>query len=219
MDYSIFSLFRENENIILAPKMAKYMKNHFVFLGLNSPIRKELQHDFLKNKIKEKQIDWVFVFECFRQPEREFQYLALDYLGKIKKSIPASYIDKIEKLIQTKSWWDSVDGLDQVVGAMSQNFPDIIDSHIRNWMTNSNIWLKRVSINFQLGFREKTIPQILEEAILKNVGTKEFFINKAIGWSLREYSKTDSVWVANFIETHQEKLSNLSLKEANKYLK
>ncbi len=194
------------------------MKNNFPFLGIKSQNRRELQKPFLNKLIKEKEINWPFVFDCFEQPEREFQYAALDYLDKVKKRIPEHDIVIIEQLIQTKSWWDSVDSFDQVVGAMVLNFPELKNSHIRKWISGDNIWLKRVSIDFQLLMKEKTDSSILAEAILANLGTKEFFINKAIGWSLRDYSKTNKSWVREFIEENKQKLNTLSVREGSKYL-
>ncbi len=121
-NYPIFLQFEANRNAALAVKMAAYMKNNFLFLGINSPKRKLLQKNFLKEKSKTKIIDWDFIFQCFNMPEREYQYMALDYLISQKKHVNMLDINKIEQLILTKSWWDSVDGIDQVVGAMAQKF-------------------------------------------------------------------------------------------------
>ncbi len=213
----IFNLFIENKNTAAAIKMAAYMKNNFLFLGISSPKRKLLQKEFLRDKIKTKKIDWEFVLTCFAQPEREFQYMALDYLISLKKFVEIKDIEIIEHLIQTKSWWDTVDGFDQIVGTLVQKYPKIVDSHIRNWMRSNNIWLVRVSINFQLEYKQNTMPEVLAEAILANIGSKEFFINKAIGWSLRQYAKYNKNWVINFLNVHQQFLSPLSLREARKH--
>jgi 3-methyladenine DNA glycosylase AlkD len=214
----IFQIYENNRNPESAVKMAAYMKNNFPFLGINSPDRKFLEKVFLKEKIKTKSIYWDFVFECFGKAEREFHYLALDYLSVMKKYTQITDIELIEKLIQTKSWWDSVDGIDQIVGEMVLKFPSLKDSHIRKWMKSSNIWLVRISIDFQLLLKNKTDEKILEEAILANIGSKEFFINKAIGWILRDYSKTNKAWVTDFINEHKNELNSLSVREGSKYL-
>lgn len=214
----IFEIFRKNKNDVNAVEMAAYMKNLFPFLGIKSPNRKELAKDFLQEKKKSKAIDWLFVYECFELPDREFHYLALDYLNFQKKYTQITDIEHIEKLIQTKSWWDSVDCLDQVAGVLVQKFPELKETYIKKWMKSDNIWLVRVAIDHQLEFRHQTDSAILAEAILSNIGSKEFFINKAAGWSLREYSKWNKVWVRNFIETHKNRLSNLTVREGSKYL-
>ncbi|HOM02965.1 MAG TPA: DNA alkylation repair protein [Acetivibrio sp.] len=212
----IFKTFydaRDDEN---AAKMSAYMKNKFPFLGIPKPTRAKLSKDFLKQKKKDKEVDWQFIFQCYDMPEREFHYLALDYLTAVKALLVSNDIDKIEKLIITNSWWDSVDCIDSIVGHLCLKYPELKDSVIPKWIDSENIWLKRIAINFQLEYKEKTDTDILSRAILKNCDTGEFFINKAIGWALREYSKTDKEWVKQFIAHN--KLHSLSVREASKYL-
>ncbi|MEZ0536639.1 DNA alkylation repair protein [Caldicellulosiruptoraceae bacterium PP1] len=209
----IFYSARNEEN---AEKMSAYMKNKFSFLGIPKPLRATLSKDFLIQKKMEKEIDWEFIFNCYNMPEREFHYLALDYLNSVKELLQPDDMYKIEKLIITNSWWDSVDYLDTIVGYLCLKYPELKDSFIIRWIDSENIWLKRISINFQLQYKEKTDTTILSQAILKNCDTKEFFINKAIGWALRQYSKTNKEWVKQFLTNN--KLHPLSVKEASKYL-
>ena len=120
-------------------------------------------------------------------------------------------------MITEKSWWETVDTIDAFVGDLV-----LMDSGLKNlmleWSTSDNIWLRRVSIDFQQKYKEKTDEDILENIIVANLGSEEFFINKAIGWSLRDYSKVNPKWVADFIEIYREKMAVLSIKEASKYL-
>jgi 3-methyladenine DNA glycosylase AlkD len=57
-----------------------YMKNQFPFLGIKTPEVRALAKDFLKERKKDKKIDWPFIWKCYGLPEREFQYLGLAYL-------------------------------------------------------------------------------------------------------------------------------------------
>ena len=82
---------------------------------------------------------------------------------------------------------------------------------------SENIWLKR-SNRFSAEYKEKTNTELLEQIINNNLGSNEFFINKAIGWSLREYSKTNPEWVKKFLKKYEDRLSKLSMKEASKYI-
>lgn len=86
------------------------------------------------------------------------------------------------------------------------------------WAKSGSIWLRRVSIDFQQKFKDKTDTELLERIIVCNLNSNEFFINKAIGWSLREYSKINAEWVRSFISRNRNGLSSLSIKEASKYL-
>lgn len=212
----IFQILYDNRNDENAYYMAKYMKNRYPFLGINKPERVLLSKEFLKIRKSDIKIDWEFIFKCYDMPEREFQYLAIDYMDKIKDLFVPDDVRNIQKLIMTKSWWDTVDYISKIVGHIAMKYPEVKYNIIRHWIYSDNIWLKRVSILFQLKYKEKTDKDFLKEAIVNNSQTEEFFINKAIGWALREYSKTNKKWVKNFIENN--KLSKLSIKEGSKYL-
>lgn len=197
--------------------MAAYMKNQFPFLGLKKPMRSQLQKNFLKDCKRNKYINWDFIKKCYSLPEREFQYLAVDYLITMKKYIRPDDIDIIEGLITEKSWWDTVDMLaGTIIGDLCSKNAYLISGYILKWAESDNLWLRRSALLFQLKYKDKTDKNLLEYIILKNLNSSEFFINKAIGWILREYSKTDKVWVKEFIQNN--KLSPLSRREGSKYL-
>ncbi|GFN34444.1 DNA alkylation repair protein [Tepidimicrobium xylanilyticum] len=212
----IFEMFYNNRNEEQAIPMAKYMRDIFPFLGFKKPERVKLSKEFLKAKRREDKIDWDFIFKCYQMPEREFQYLAIDYMEKVKDKFTPKDMENIEKLITTKSWWDSVDAISKIVGHVAIKYPRIKEDYIIKWMKSDNIWLKRTSIIFQLQYKDKTDTDFLAKAILYNSQTDEFFINKAIGWALREYSKTNKEWVKNFIDKNA--LHPLSVREGSKYL-
>ncbi len=149
-------------------------------------------------------------------PEREFQYLAIDYMEKVKDLFTPEDMENIEKLLTTKSWWDSVDAINKVVGHIVMKYPQTKEDVILKWIKSDNIWLNRIAIIFQLKYKEKTDTVFLSNAILYNCETTEFFINKAIGWALREYSKTNKEWVKEFIDNNN--LSKLSIREGSKYI-
>ena len=83
---------------------------------------------------------------------------------------------------------------------------------------DEDFWVRRIAIDHQLCRKERTNTELLEKILVNNFGSSEFFINKAIGWSLRDYSKTNQDWVRNFVETHKDKMDKLSIREASKYL-
>lgn len=212
----IFEKLYSHRNNEQAIPMAKYMKNRFPFLGLKKPERTALTKEFLKKKKKEDKIDWDFIFKAYDMPEREFQYIAIDYMNLIKDKFTPDDMETIEKLLTTKSWWDSVDPLSTVVGHIARQHPEVKEGILLKWLKSENIWLNRVSILFQLKYKDNTDTEFLSKAILHNAKKNEFFINKAIGWALREYSKTNKEWVKEFIERHE--LSKLSVREGSKYI-
>ena len=202
---------------INATKMSAYMRNQFTFYGLSTPIRKAVYKELLRVEKKSRQIDWLFLNECWNDPHREFQYLVMDYLFFMQKFLTYEDVERIYFFICNKQWWETIDGLDRIVGNIS-----FVDSRIDNlmleWSTSDDLWVRRISIDHQLCRKEKTNTELLEEILVNNFGSNEFFINKAIGWSLRDYSKTNPHWVRKFLNKYGDRMSSLSIKEASKYL-
>ena len=143
--------------------------------------------------------------------------MAANYLKAMQSYLKDSDLPKLEQLVVTKSWWDTVDILDRVVGSLVYDKPEL-EKIILQWSLSDNIWLRRVAIDHQLLRKENTNVQLMEKILLNNLDRTEFFINKAIGWALRDYSKTNPTWVAGFIEKNKERMADLSIKEASKYL-
>jgi 3-methyladenine DNA glycosylase AlkD len=121
----------------------------------------------------------------------------------------------IEKLVTTKSWWDTVDFLaSNAAGPWFRKFPEKKSEITSRWNASENFWLQRMSILFQLKYKAETDTKILRSYILPLMESKEFFIRKAIGWALREYAKTDPKFVSKLVK--ELPLSPLSKKEAMK---
>ena len=194
--------------------MEAYMKNKFSFLGVQKPILKKIEREFFKPFIKHP-IDWTFVEECWQQPYREFQYIAMDYLDKKKKELRPEDFPKLKESAQTKSWWDSIDQLDLIIGEITFHYPETKQVML-DWSKDQDFWLRRIAIDHQLMRKEKTDTDLLEKVILNNLGQSEFFINKAIGWSLRNYSKVNPDWVRAFIDQHASQMASLSIREGSK---
>lgn len=207
----------ENGNELLAESMSKYMQDKFRFLGVRGATRTEIYKKYFPDARKTKTIDWNFVENCWNKEEREFQYVVVYYLKAMQKFLKREDISRLKYLIVTKSWWDTVDLLAKVVGSLVIRIEGY-DQIMIEWSKDSNIWLKRVAILYQLSLKEKVDKQVLERILVNNLGDSEFFINKAIGWALRDYSKFNPEWVREFIEKNKNGMANLSIREASKYL-
>ena len=199
-----------------AVAMKAYMKNKFEFLGIKTPARRKLAKIFFKQQT-DSVIDWVFINGAWNNPYRELQYAALDYLEICKKLLTPTDLPHLKKLAQTKSWWDTIDFLDRLVGSIIARFPETKEI-ILSWSCDKDFWLRRLAIDHQLLRKEETDTELLEKILVNNLGQTEFFINKAIGWALRDYSKTNPGWVRDFIERHQAEMAALSIREGSKYL-
>jgi len=200
-----------------AVAMSAYMRDIFPFLGIAKPKLKELEKPFLQELRKKDYIDWDFVDVCWKKNYREAQYVALDYLKTQAKRLTGEDLPRLKRLITTKSWWDSVDTIDEYVGEIVARNAEL-EGEMVAWSKSNNLWVRRTAINFQQKYKDKTNADLLEVIIVNNLSSSEFFINKAIGWSLREYSKVNHAWVRDFVEKYRGKLDKLSVKEASKYV-
>lgn len=212
----IFAEFKKLKNDKKAIEMSAYMKNQFAFLGISASPRKEIENKIFQSVSKEN-IDFKFTDKCYKNKYREFQYTAIDYLNFKKEYLNISHIEILKNYILTKSWWDTIDHLDKIVGDIAL-LDERVNEILLNWSLDENIWIRRVAIDHQILRKEKTNTELLEQIIINNFNQKEFFINKAIGWSLRDYSKTNPKWVRDFIKRHKNSMNNLSIREASKYI-
>lgn len=212
-------LLKELQNLANADDaraMKAYMRGRFEFLGVKTPARRKAAKAFFK-KHGGADIDWRFVRQAWEHPFREMQYAALDYLETRKNLLRPGDLPQLKKLAQTKSWWDTIDFLDRLAGGIIAGFPETRPV-ILQWSRDADIWLRRLAIDHQLLRKDQTDQHLLEQILVNNLNQTEFFINKAIGWALRDYSKTNPEWVKNFIRQHHGKMAPLSIREASKYL-
>jgi len=218
---NLFEEMMKHKNEKEAEKMSAYMLNKFKYIGIKTPERRKKFRDFFKEYKKDHEksgkIDWIFIDKCWKNEYRELQYSALDYLQIVKELLTDKDIPRLKKLVLTKSWWDTIDYLDMIIGGIALKYPGI-NNVLLEWSVDENIWLRRIAIDHQLLRKEKTNIELLKKIIENNFEQTDFFINKAIGWALRDYSKTNPEWVRNFIEKNKEKMAKLSIREASKYI-
>lgn len=206
--------FERNANPELAQEQRAYLRNRFVHYGLKTPIRREIQKPFLlKSYLPEKQVMLEIARTLWDRPEREFHYFAQELIFKYHRQFEPADMEHFEYMITHQSWWDTVDFIaTKPVGTFFKMYPDLIQTYTDKWLKSGNMWLQRTALLFQLKNKDKTDAQLLGRCIEYLIPSEEFFINKAIGWTLREYSKTNPDWVLDFVENHA--LSVLSKKEA-----
>ena len=211
---------RKEGNTIRIPQMEAYMRNQFPFYGVMSTPRKELLKALKKEHLEvlDSNEKRALIQLLWEEEHRECQLVALDWLMQWKpKEFTASDIDLFEWLITTKSWWDTVDGIaPNVVGKYARIFPEQMKETLHRWESHDSFWIRRACLIFQLRYRQETDLDLLQYFINKFKPDREFFIQKAIGWSLREVSKWNPTWVARVVE--EEQLTGLAKREASKYI-
>jgi 3-methyladenine DNA glycosylase AlkD len=209
--------FAANKKPENAFAMAKYMKNNFPFFGIKTEERRRIFKEIWKQNKQEVTANArAIALELYTKPKREFQYCAIEILIKeLKGNYIKEDIQLIEKLILNNSWWDSVDTIAKyILGEYLLEFPLETKNVIERFSKSDDMWLNRSAILFQLGYKQKTNPDFLFSECLKQSHSKEFFIQKAIGWALREYAKSNPEDVQEFLKTNT--LKPLSKKEALK---
>jgi len=211
------TLFEQNADPAQAGSMKRYMRDQFEYLGIKAPQSAAL----IKVVIKEHglppmaQLDTI-ARELWSLPQREFQYAAMTLMGRLEKKYEPEFITTIEYLLINKSWWDTVDALaGHAVGTQFKRFPEVRDNYLLKWRRSKNFWLRRTTLLFQLGYKKETDFDLLCEIIRENLGSDEFFINKAIGWALRQYAHTNPAPVKKFVKAAKD-LHPLSRREALK---
>lgn len=207
--------FLANADFDRAQEMQAYLKNHFKFFGIKTPDRRVLYKEFIFKMKKEGEVDWRVLDKFWDDEYREMQYFVTDFFRS--REIEFDMLGLIEKYLTTKQWWDSIDSFVVSIGRVGLRDKRLNDLMVQ-YSLNEDFWLRRVSILHQLLRKEKTNQELLIEIIKNNLNQKEFFINKAIGWALRDYSKTNKTFVRTFLEQYKEGLSRLSVAEASKYL-
>ncbi len=199
--------------------MKAYMLNQFDFYGIKTPERDKIVKAYIKaNPLKTIEEVNGIARKMWAFKEREWQYAAIDVFRYHHPLWEEQVIDLIESCLTTKSWWDTVDGIgSDWIPVYFSSYPNQIIPVTERWNQSDNIWLQRSSILFQRSYKKNTNTYLLAKYILQHQLSKEFFIQKAIGWALREYSKTNPAWVKSFVESHD--LAPLSKREALKKMK
>ena len=214
---SLKALFEQYADPTQAAPMKKYMRDQFEYLGIKSPQVKLL----FRQTVKEKglpaleELDQV-IRELWEFPQREYQYLAIGIMERLEKKLPAKSIKTLEDMILHKSWWDTVDNISHIVGVQFKRYPDVREKYLAKWRASNNFWLRRTAILFQLDYKDETDFELLRGIIHENLDSKEFFINKAIGWALRQYARFDPKAVEKFVNSTP--LHPLSRREALKHM-
>lgn len=216
----IISSFEPYKNAKVAEGMKAYMRDKFAYLGIKSPIRKEISKPIVNEISKEpKSIVYPIIKALWEKPEREFHYLALDiYYRVAKKMMDETDIEMLEWMILQNSWWDTIDFISpKLVRLYFERYPEKRNEIVDKWIASNNIWLQRSTLLFHLKQKDEVDFYYMIETIERLTGSKEFFINKAIGWLLREHSKRLPEEIRDYILSNQDKLAPLSVREGLKY--
>ncbi|MCX5244417.1 DNA alkylation repair protein [Streptomyces sp. NBC_00201] len=200
-----------------AAPMRAYMKDVAPFLGLTTPVRRALSRTVLEGLPRPDEPDCAAIaLRCWQLPEREYHYFAVDYLRRHARVCSSGFLPVARHLVATLSWWDTVDALAaHVVGALVAADP-ALRADMDAWIVDEDLWVARTALLHQLRHKERTDSERLFSYCLRQSGHPDFFVRKAIGWSLREYAKTDPEAVRTFLARERGRFAPLSAREALK---
>lgn len=199
-----------------APAMRAYMRDQFDYFGIGTPQRRTATKPLLKTLADTgAEALLAHAWALWALPQREYQYVALDLLAMHWKELTAKDIPQLLELAQSKSWWDTVDALAAIVSDVLRHTHDQMDAALQH----ENMWVRRIAVLHQLGWRDKVDAQLLFKYALALSHEKEFFIQKAIGWALRDYARHDPEAIRTFTLKEKSRLAALTYREANKHLK
>ncbi|MFD8687582.1 DNA alkylation repair protein [Streptomyces sp. NPDC059651] len=204
---------------VRARSAAAYMKHVAPFLGIPTPRRRALSRTVLEGAARPDERDCAAIaLRCWALPEREYHYFAADYLRRHAARCSSGFVPVLRHLVTTVSWWDTVDVLAaHVAGPLVAADPGLRGT-MDEWIEDDDLWIVRTALLHQLRFKEATDTRRLLAYCLRRAEHPDFFIRKAIGWCLREYSKTDPQAVREFVGANRDRLSPLSVREATKHL-
>ena len=201
-----------------APQMQAYMRSTMPFLGVRRPQVRRVARELAGPAAERGQL-LAAATDLWRTGHyREERYAAIDLLGLRATRGHLATLALATEMIVTGAWWDHVDAVAPLVGAMLRAHRPTVEPLVRGWSVDPDRWLRRASIICQLDAKAATDRRLLTDVIEANLADREFFVRKAIGWALRQYARTDADWVRAFVATHRDTLSPLSYREAVKHL-
>ncbi|WP_031091334.1 DNA alkylation repair protein [Streptomyces sp. NRRL WC-3549] len=202
-----------------AVSTAAYLRNVAPLLGIPAPHRRALSRAVLAGTGRPDETDCTAIaLRCWELPEREYRYFAADFLRRHVGCCTSGFVPVLRHLVSTDPWWDTVDVLAVHVAGPLVSAAPALRTTMDRWAEDDDLWVVRTALLHQLRYQERTDADRLFGYCLLRAGHPDFFIRKAIGWSLREYAKTDPHAVRAFVDGARDRLAPLSVREALKNL-
>lgn len=198
--------------------MAAYMRHHFTFLGLPAPVRRKAAAGFMATMAGGSEDELLSAAErLWSMGAREYAYVGADLLRAEWRQLGPAAMPRLQALVTTDPWWDTVDPLSHVIGVLVLNHRDLTVEMDR-WIASDDRWLVRVALLHQLSWKRAADPERIFRYCLAVAGQTDFFVRKAVGWALRDLSATFPDEVLAFVDAHLDELDPMSVREATKHL-
>jgi 3-methyladenine DNA glycosylase AlkD len=204
-----------------APAMQAYMKSAMPFHGVSArDLRATCRRVFADLELPDAATWRRQVLEVWRGAGfREERYAAIELSG-LRRAVAFHDLDALpmyEEMIVSGAWWDLVDSLAKHrLGLLLRRHPALVRTALLEWSCCDNLWKRRSAILCQLAFKDDTDLDLLCACLAPSLDSREFFLQKAVGWALRQHAWTDPDWVRAYVQGHE--LRPLSRREALKNL-
>jgi 3-methyladenine DNA glycosylase AlkD len=215
---------RAQRNPAKAQDMQAYMKSAMPYHGVQTPALRQLCGQVFGDHPLGSFAAWrATVLALWREAShREERYAALALIADRRYREHRTSMDALptyHDLIVDGAWWDLVDPLaTRTVAELLALHRAQLTTTLLAWSRTPDLWLRRTSIICQVHARAATDLELLYACIEPNLGERDFFIRKAIGWALRAHAWTDPEEVARYVAANWERLAPLSRREALKHL-
>jgi 3-methyladenine DNA glycosylase AlkD len=203
------------------------MKGRFPFLGVGSAARRAAQQPFVRAWAAGGAAECLDVARAlWQEPEREFQYVGCDLLRRVGPRLPGDSLEQLRGLVASRPWWDTVDSLAKVVGAVVRAHPEqagVLDDWIGpdrpvGGPDDAGMWVSRAALLHQLGWGDAAQPDVVLRYCAIHIDDRELFVRKAVGWALRDLARARPEEVREWVGAHPD-LSPLSRREALRNLR
>lgn len=206
---------------VRAPQMAAYLKGIAPFLGIPAPVRRRATSTWIRGCPAQGGALLDLADQLCSQPEREYQYVAIDLLDRHRRRIPDDALPRLTTMALVRPWWDTVDALASVIGRLALVHPGW-DAAVGKHAHDERLWARRIALVFQVGRRDQVDLDLLftvcDQNLLGSRYGDEFFMRKAIGWALRDAGRTYPEQVWGYVTANRSRMSGLSLREATRTL-
>lgn len=214
---SIVEIYAAHADPVRAAGMEAYMRGRFRFFGIPTPERRRLSRQALRQPFGSLGELEATLRDLWDRDERELQYFAVELAERNARLWEPRFLETLRWMILTKSWWDTVDVLaSHHLGGLLRRYPELMPERDA-WVESGELWLQRAALLHQLGYKESTDAERLFRDCERLAGERDFFLRKAVGWALRQYSYVDPEAVRRFVDSHP--LSPLSRSEALKAIR
>jgi len=199
------------------------MKSDMPYASVTTPIVRTIAREVLGGADLSDADSWTRTIQSIWRGAayREERYcaIALARMPAHRRYRTPDALPLFEELIVTGAWWDYVDEIaSHLIGELLERYPKPMRATLTEWSRGGDMWKRRSAILAQLGFKDATDARALFAWIEPSLASKEFFLRKAIGWALREYSKHAPDTVIRYVDDHANELSPLSRREALKVI-